>query len=308
MSDLPVQHETKVCILLSIYNGEEFLAEQLNSIARQSGVSVHILARDDGSQDNSAAVLKRACEANGISYRLMTGGNIGASRSFLSLLYEAERSFDCYAFCDQDDVWLEKKLDRAARQLAPHQDRPALYISRQFLTDSRLSIRGLSDLPRRIGFGNALVQNVATGCASVFNLQALKLLQSMPMPSGQTMHDHWAYKIVSSAGSVIYDREPTVLYRQHGRNLVGYESGAVAKWKKRLRNHLARDGSDRTDELIELSGPFLGAQDLELARRLRSSRSCLPDRLRLAFSSDVWRQGPLEDLVMRGLILLGKCG
>ncbi len=99
-----------------------------------------------------------------------------------------------------------------------------------------------------------------------------------------------------------------ILYRQHGRNAVGYETRFFPKWKKRLHNYLAGNRHATAEELIDRAGPFLKASDRKLAELLVSSRSSLKSRFKLFLSGAVWRQKTVDDLIMRGLILLGKLG
>ena len=46
----------KVQVLMSTYNGEKFLDEQIRSIVAQKGVEVSILVRDDGSTDSTPEI------------------------------------------------------------------------------------------------------------------------------------------------------------------------------------------------------------------------------------------------------------
>jgi hypothetical protein len=127
------------------------------------------------------------------------------------------------AFADQDDVWLPQKLARGVAALqgcAP--GLPALYCARQMLVDSRLQHIRMSPRTREApGFPQAMTQNIATGCTVMLNPAAASLLAASSPPP-ETLHDWWAYLIVTAAGGqVVIDNEPTVLYRQHGRNAVG---------------------------------------------------------------------------------------
>ena len=99
-----------VCVLMSTYNGEQFIREQLESICSQNGVNVTLLIRDDGSKDNTLSILKSFEEK--IPMRVITDGeNLGPGNSFMELVYQAG-DFDFYAFSDQDDIWKNNKLER----------------------------------------------------------------------------------------------------------------------------------------------------------------------------------------------------
>ena len=94
----------KVLILLSVYNGQKYLQEQLNSLYNQRGVDVSILIRDDGSSDHSIDIIRENQKDHDI--KLIEGKNVGFAQSFWELVRNATEA-DYYAFCDQDDYWEE---------------------------------------------------------------------------------------------------------------------------------------------------------------------------------------------------------
>ena len=118
--------EMKVCVLISTYNGERFLEEQIASIIAQKGVEVDILVRDDGSSDMTCSLLERWQKEGKLKW--YKGENLGFARSFMNLLKTAS-GYDYYAFCDQDDIWLEDKLQRAVAALEKIEDKVKLYCS-----------------------------------------------------------------------------------------------------------------------------------------------------------------------------------
>ena len=217
----PVQ----VAILLSTYNGEQFLADQLDSLLRQTIADWLLYWRDDGSSDGTVEMMHRFMAGPGAGRCrsvLDMPGRLGATGSFMALLRVAmAEGAGTVAFADQDDVWLPEKLALAVAALG-HDPRPTLYCSRQILVDEALRRIALSAmLQRSMGFPAALAQNVATGCTVVLNRAAAQLVaESHPPPA--TLHDWWSYLVVSATGGrLVADATPTVLYRQHGGNAVG---------------------------------------------------------------------------------------
>jgi glycosyltransferase involved in cell wall biosynthesis len=215
----------QVAILLSIHNGERFLADQLESFAAQTHRNWTVFWRDDGSQDAGAAIVQRFSEVcrEGSAIRVsQPSGQLGVTNSYLHLL-RATGEAPIVAFADQDDVWLPDKLARGLRALTNGPaSLPALYCARQVLVDAELRRIGLSNpLRRPPGFLAALTQNIATGCTVMMNSLARDLIaQSAPPPVA--LHDWWSYLLVAGAGGrIVVDTTPTVLYRQHGGNLVG---------------------------------------------------------------------------------------
>ena len=155
-----------------------------------------------------------------------------------NLLHEHSNAAEYVAFADQDDVWLPAKLERATIALSnAGQRRPALYCSSATITDERLKPLGtIPAWPCQPAFGNALVENIASGCTIVLNRPAIDLLTHGPPLRHAPYHDWWCYLVVSAFGSVIYDSKPSLLYRQHRNNVIGATPSPV----KRLFNKVAR--------------------------------------------------------------------
>jgi glycosyltransferase involved in cell wall biosynthesis len=211
-------------ILLSTYNGERFLAAQLESFLGQSHRNWVLYWRDDGSSDGSVAMMRGFAERAGAQRCVESPGSglhLGAAHSFLTLLAECPEA-EMVAFADQDDVWLPEKLRYAAERIAKAGTRPALYCARQFLVDAELQGARLSVAHHSPpGFPACLTQNIANGNTLVMNATAAALVARMGQPEG-TMHDWWSYITVSACGgAIIFDERPTVFYRLHKGNLIG---------------------------------------------------------------------------------------
>ena len=217
----------QVAILLSCYNGSAFLLEQLQSLTSQTHMDWCLWWRDDGSSDDSVALLEQfmMTRPNGQCIRVEAPhGRSGAAASFLALLHLVTPTLgdqDSIAFADQDDVWLPDKLSRGVAALAESTG-PTLYCARQILTDSALCHIGLSSPPTAgAGFPACLTQNIATGCTVMMNAEAVRLVAASTPPTA-TWHDWWCYMIVSAAGGkLVQDPTPSMLYRQHSANQVG---------------------------------------------------------------------------------------
>jgi len=214
-----------VAILLSTRNGAAFLNEQLDSLLGQSHRDWQIYWRDDGSSDETPQLMRDFATGSGAG-RVMdlndNLGHVGITASFMGLLRKAPRD-RIVAFADQDDVWLPEKLARGIAVLEEvPAEVPGLYCARQHLVAADL--QHVKDSPRvrgTLGFPQSMTQNVATGCTVMLNGPAARLLADTDNPA-DTLHDWWAYLLVSAAGgAVTLDDTPTVLYRQHAHNAVG---------------------------------------------------------------------------------------
>lgn len=304
-----------VTVLLSAYNGAAYIAQQIDSILQQHQVQVQLLIRDDGSTDQTPALLTAlAAQHNNID--LILGENLGVAGSFFALLEAAARLADggvatYYALADQDDVWHTDKLVRACAALEHIQtDQPLLYCSAVNYVDQHLQyLRGSRQFSQaRIGFKNALVQNIATGCTMVFNPWALRTIVAS-LPRHCVMHDWWIYLLISALGRVIYDPQPSMQYRQHPHNVLGiapsWRARMVRRWH-RIMNPQSLRISSQLLELERLVGKQLDAADQQILLGLINARYHVLPRFGLLFSRTIQRQHFFDSVLIRVLILVGK--
>ena len=133
----------EICVLLSTYNGEKYLREQLDSLVCQENVELKILIRDDGSKDSTLQILKEYSKKDArITY--FVGNNVGPAQSFFDLIIKSPDA-DYYAFCDQDDVWDKDKLEIAVGFLEKEDNsKPNMYYSNLRIVDQNLRYYRLS--------------------------------------------------------------------------------------------------------------------------------------------------------------------
>ena len=217
----------KVEVLMSTYNGEKYLKQQLDSLKNQS-VPVHILARDDGSIDETVEILNSYD-----SLEIIKGKNIGSTESFLTLIELAPEA-DYYAFSDQDDVWDINKIECAIQMLKEYDVIPAVYSSNSRLVNDKLQfIKDEKKCPKT-DLGSAIIKNYVTGCTVVFNRKLMYELKKY-RPINAPFHDWWVNLVCLSIGGVsLFDEIPHISYRQHGNNVVSGNSSFIKKWKSRL--------------------------------------------------------------------------
>lgn len=226
----------KVAILLCTYNGQDYLAEQLDSFAAQSYPDWKVWASDDSSKDNTRAILKDYQEKWGADRLVIQSGPAkGFVANFLSLTCNSSVHADYYAYSDQDDIWEADKIQRAVQWLATvPAEIPALYCSRTRLVDVNNNEIGLSPLfAKPPSFSNALVQNIGGGNTMVFNDAARRLLCEAGDDLDLVTHDWWVYLVVAGCGGkVFHDHHPEIRYRQHGDNLIGSNIGWIARFAR----------------------------------------------------------------------------
>lgn len=230
------QSNPHVVILMPVRNGAAFLGAQVQSIVDQTHASWTLYAGDDGSTDNSRALLAGLAKNNS-NIRVHDGPQRGQTANIVALLDHARPDLDqnsWLAFADQDDVWLPHRLSRGVDQLRSKAG-PALYCARTIVVDHDLSNPRPSKLhPREPGFKNALVQNIASGNTILLNPPAAQLIrQAAPAAASVYAPDWWIYQLITGAGgTVIFDNEPALMYRQHGQNQFGENRSAAASQKR----------------------------------------------------------------------------
>jgi len=301
----------RVTVLLSTYNGSQFLQPQLDSLYSQTYPNIRILVRDDGSSDATREILEGE-RAKGRIEMLEGHNNLGPALSFFELLKNAASTDTEYvAFCDQDDVWLPEKVARAVAKLSRvAEGRPAMYCSRLELVDEDLAQVGYTELPGKVGFGNALVESVAVGCTMVLNRKAIDLVAES-LPSKVVIHDWWCYLVVSCFGEVTFDEQVTIKYRQHGGNAIGVAANWITRQARKYRRFFGggeghRWMSEQAASLLDIFRDRIPLSSRQTLNDFVEARSSLYRRLRLALSRDVWRQKWPDDLMLRLLILLNR--
>ncbi len=240
----------RIDIVLATYDGEPFLAAQLDSIAAQTHQDWHLFARDDGSRDGTPAILDEfgRLHPDRVTVLRDADGNLGAARNFSLLL---QRSVAPYvALCDQDDVWLPDKLSTSLDLLqtverAGRQGAPAYVYSDLRVVDERLDTIDESywsmtrlDPTRARSLAGLLAQNVVTGCSILLNRPLCDA--AAPVPPVLSDHDWWVATVGSALGSSRFLTAPTVLYRQHGTNVVGARRHSPATMPRRALEVLAQ--------------------------------------------------------------------
>lgn len=304
-----IDADARVVVLMSTYNGERYVVEQLRSILDQLPAQGRIQVRDDGSRDSTAALIRQLGDPR---IELTEGRNLGFSRSFLTLLAEAPTDADMVMFSDQDDVWLPDKIARAWQHLSPLGDQPALYGSAQMLVDAELHTLGpTKPWPRGPSLASALTENIITGCTAALNRPAVQLLQHAGVPRGVHLHDWWIYLVVSAFGIVLWDQQPSLLYRQHGQNQIGHGAGWLGRHLGVVRFLRRNDWAGILLGQIHALQQHYGAQLSAPTRALLLDHFAIADgkavpRWRLIFSTRRWRQGPAWDLMLRLLLAAHK--
>ena len=243
MTDSP-----RVLVLMSTYNGENYVADQIDSVLGQEDVNLTLWIHDDRSTDRTFSICQHYAATHPNVIAIQNELNLGVTNNFLNPLFEPSADgYDYYAFCDQDDVWLPPKLSRAAECFSKLPlNCPALYFSEIQDVDANLQnppqelsiFRSCEDR-----YGVVLLRNWVPGCTMVFNAAFLQLLRKFPCKSLPVIHDTWVHRLARCCATVIPDYDHAyILRRLHGDNVAGETLSnfqSAEKFAKALRMSLA---------------------------------------------------------------------
>ncbi|MCK7476029.1 MAG: glycosyltransferase family 2 protein [Rhodopseudomonas palustris] len=303
-----------MAILLCTYHGRHYLAEQLDTFAAQTHTNWEVWASDDGSQDDTHAILEgyqQKWPPGRLSIHF--GPAEGFAANFLSLTCKADIEADYYAYSDQDDIWEPNKLARAVEWLETISENiPALYCSRTQIVDADNNEIGVSPLfSKPPSFANALMQNIGGGNTMVFNNAARNLMREAGANLPIVTHDWWTYMVVTGCGgAVFYDTEPTLRYRQHDDNLVGMNATWAARFKRiigTLWEGRLKSWNDRNIACLRKLQHKLTPENLEILENFSKARQMgLVPRLIHLKRSGIYRQTLLGNLGLLVAAVFGK--
>lgn len=212
-----------VAVLMSTYNGETYLREQINSILEQTFSDFVLYIRDDGSSDGTRDVIGSYTDPR---IRVLSGENLGPAGSFFALLRQALDA-DYVFFSDQDDIWYPHKLEKMLEIIKPYGETPTMVFSDFAMIDSDgvqtdasyTRHASLQVAPGNVPLAKVIAQPYAFGCASVIN-RALAKLVAYP-PASIEMHDCWICQSAAAVGNLVYMPEQTIAHRFHSSNATG---------------------------------------------------------------------------------------
>ena len=227
-----MKNET-IAVLMSTYNGEKYLKEQIDSIIKQKSVSVLLFIRDDGSTDTTIDIIKEyEKNYNNINFINKNNiSNVGVKKSFLEVLdfvYKNYGEINYFSFADQDDVWKSDKLISGINRIQNSvNEKGALYYCNKIFVDKNLNTIKEENMSFYNDFIEILWPSLASGCTMIFNRQLAKYVVSY-LPKGVCIHDSWVYRLAKCIGTdIFFDKDRHILYRQHDNNVCGMETTVI---------------------------------------------------------------------------------
>lgn len=217
----------QIDILLTTYNGEKYLKEQIDSILNQTYTNFRLLISDDCSKDSTIKILKEYEQKDNRIKVFLQEKNLGYVKNFEFLLTKVEN--EIYALSDQDDVWNNDKVEKTYKKLK-EEDADLVFTDLEIVNEKLKTINSSFNdymfLSRKIkkyykDYRLQYLYNCITGCTLMSKKKYLEKIIPIPMDSKYVIHDTWIGLIVALNGKIAYLDEATIKYRQHGNNQVG---------------------------------------------------------------------------------------
>ena len=96
-------------VAIASFNGEKYISEQINSIINQKTKVDKIVINDDKSTDKTIGIINKLITKGYPIVLHQNEENLGYSRNFLECIKKCDT--DYIFICDQDDLWLENKVE-----------------------------------------------------------------------------------------------------------------------------------------------------------------------------------------------------
>lgn len=299
----------KVEVLMSTYNGEKYIREQLDSILNQRNIDIYILIRDDGSTDRTLDIIEEYKKRHKDKIRIFAGENKGVKHSFLELVNLSDETMDYYAFSDQDDIWLDNKVSRATEVLKKYKSNIPLIYGSNVNVKSAESITTVDDSVKMYSFGNFLVKNYFPGCTLVFNhcLRSVIKEKKFWKMEAFPLHDHWLCLICTGCGGlVVKDSQAHIYYRQHDANVVGNNRSLLTKV---IENGVFSNEQRRYKIAVQVYDVYYDMLNSEAKQQINTIlryKENIRNRMALAADRKIKPESLIEKIALVITILIGR--
>lgn len=300
---------SKVAILLSSYNGEQYIKEQIESIYDQTCKDFHLYVRDDGSNEACIELLRDLSRQYG--FTLYEGENIGFVASFMWLLRNVKDA-EYYAFADQDDIWKADKIeaalswfDKSIENGVVKTNRPALFHSAYEVVDDDGNVIDHFFFPDKgYDFRRSITENHYSGFSMMIN-KPLRNLMIRGEDDKLGYHDWWAAMIVHAFGVAHSDPEVMALHRAHGGNVTTFNMHTRIKW---LIQSLKEESDihKRSVEFNRCFGDKIKAKDKKYLDMFSFENYNILNAFKKCFYPSRWRPILSSEIMVRVLMLIGR--
>lgn len=233
----------RISVCMATHDGERFVRRQLETILPQLGPDDELVVSDDASVDRTVEIVRSFADPR---IRILDGNRFGsAPRNFENALRHATGAI--VVLSDQDDVWLDGKLDLVRELFRDEVRRPFCVVLDAEVVDENEQPLDASVLDR-LGAGPGVLRNLWTnrylGCCMAFSRDLLDA--ALPFPDDVPMHDMWLGQLCERIGTTRFVRVVTMRYRRHDANVTGFEVRFEPLQQVLRRYRLARSLASRT--------------------------------------------------------------
>lgn len=298
----------QIAVLMSSYNGERFIREQIDSILAQEGCEVELIVRDDGSTDRTTDILKEYEQQGKIKW--YSGQNLRSMQSFFHLLKNCG-VYDFYAYADQDDIWDSDKLITGIGAIQDSKKMACYFCSHRIIDKDGNVVwepenrGGKAEIVQRTNFAHTICAAGAQGCTMVLNRKLVEALQKKGLPKKAIMHDAFIQTACASmGGELFWDANAHLSYRQHEGNVMGRKLGKWNGLMYRINYLMERHEvsiEDHAKSILELYPEYIAPEHLKMLHMVADYKKNLRSRFSLAFSSEL-----KTTAFIRISLLLGK--
>lgn len=290
-----------VAIIMSTYNGEKYIYEQLESLRHQTYKNIDVYIHDDGSSDKTIDIIKAFITENGLStYYLLNDEKKGYPACFINTLLKIPQH-DYYAFCDQDDIWYEDKIEKAVAGIKKYEkkQKPCLFYSAVDYYDGNLnymrSARFINTKKNKVdvySLNEMLLGGEAMGMTFLFNNILREKMRFVYKNNGCDFKDTFMKIYTAACGTVVYSYEPCAKYRRHSEaTTVGMNPATkisrLLNMSKKI--FIERDGMASIQDSVNYIKLYL-FNDVTIPNRKLINCFSQPNSIRKKLNKIFWRK------------------
>lgn len=311
----------QVLVMMATYNGSNVVEKQVSTILSQEGVEITLRVSDDQSTDGTFDILDNLSKMDSRIKISRNTQNVGVAENFMQMLYEdATKSFEYFAFSDQDDIWEPKKIiaainqirlvDKSADGVLYFSDVLNCHINGKILGHEVYRFKNAAEHR-----GSLLVNNWAAGCTMVFDKTMLEKIRKSRPQKLPRIHDAWIHMIAKYTNSTIVPdfSHSYILRRITGNNVVGLKDMGISSCKQAtsairrlLTTKTSNDHAKAAAMLIHYYQNDMSPKDKTLLTRMATYRESLFDRLYFVFSPITRSPTVRMEVVTRLKFLFGR--
>ncbi len=298
-------YKLKIAVLMSTYNGNLYLKQQIDSILNQNITSIDIYVRDDGSKDGTIELLK-SYQNEGKIKSLILGSNVGYSKSFYEIINSVPEEYDFYAFSDQDDYWLFDKISSGIQRML--NNKSSLYVSSLIFVDKNLKSLYKKSFKNKLSFPSVFSRGSFAGCTMIFNYEVLSLIKSLSVFYFLSYDYLTLLFTLLNGKKVYYDNDSKILHRIHHSNATIRIESCFKKINKRIIEiqKIKNTRELLSKELLNLTTNNFSIENIQFIKLYRDYKFSLIKKFRFILNKDLSTNRFLIDILNRFLILFNK--